>query len=381
MARRVARGLPLLLLVACTVPAYPAPASRPLPATTAPGPVAADEGDVGRIRALEQTCRARLSRSTVGASLTALDRVHEVLGAGCDIRTVDHDPLHWHLSCRSDALFDSGKYALSARPAACRELGGPAAPWSCAGAVLSSLLRPQSAQSGAIVRMEVAVLGHVDRQPLRAESTSHLCTGLQETLAYKPPVAWSAVAEDAEEGERLYANNQLAWCRAASVSDALLSGMRRAAKRHRRAAPTSALELAIAGFGDAWLGSQKEGRCPSTGASSADEPRCADARRVDLLLRFVPHAGATESECDRQGETAEDALACLEACLEEAAVGQQVGSGVQAGAAPIFRSGEQNREALPAGFYLHRVPDREGRALDLRRVCRAVGIDGARCGS
>jgi hypothetical protein len=248
--------------------------------------------------------------------------------------------------------------------------------------VLSSLLRPANRgdEHGAIRRLEVAVVGHVDRQPLAAASDSHLCTALQEALAYTPPVPWTAVPEDAEESERLYANNQLAWCRAASVTDALVSGMRRAARRTGSAAPADSMELAVAGFGDTWLATRKDGRCPGTGKPIDDDPRCADARRVDLLLRFVPSEESTVSRCEREGDSTADALACLERCIEQAAVGAQVGSGVAARSAPLFIDGEDRSDLLPVGFYLHRVPAFESRALDLRRVCRTLGVPEARCG-
>ena len=98
----------LACCAACQRAPYPAPTPRVLPATETPPAPVRDRGDEPRIRAMEQECRARRSGETAEAALTALDRVREVLGSGCDLETVEHDPLHWLLRCRSDGRPERG---------------------------------------------------------------------------------------------------------------------------------------------------------------------------------------------------------------------------------------------------------------------------------
>lgn len=400
-----ARGLPLLIVGAiagcgATAP-YPAPPPRTLPPLDPAGLEGEDPGDVARMRALETACRVRLSGHSAAASIAALDRVHEVLGSSCDLETIDHDPLHWRLRCRSDALFDSGKYALLTKPSRCAELGNrPASSWECVGAVLAALLdadRPDS-----LLSMDAAVLGHVDMTPLRPQSESHICTELHQALGYEPEPPWTAVPAEATEEERLYANNQLAWCRAASVAEAMRGGMiggrnggrasksKKSAKRGPEpqgddgegdaAQPELPLSLAVLGVGTSWLGSQPGGACPSTGKTPEQDKDCGDARRVDLLLRFTPRSETTASSCDRNGDDAATALYCLQQCLETAAVGHLSATDTPPTTAPLFVERTTSADAgLPAGWYLKELLTGQGRTLDMARVCDALEIDAAHC--
>lgn len=376
--RAAAIGCMLLVLCACAQTVYPAPAPRVLPDTVQREPATSDETTAPRINALERVCRTRLSGATAEASFAALDRVHEVLGASCEIASVGHDPLHWLVRCRSDALFASGSYTARAPDSACAELGGAKAPpLACLGAVLQTLLSRE--HGAALQELGVAVVGHADLQPLRARSDAHLCAALLTELGYQPPAPWSALAEDASDEERTYANNQLAFCRAASVTQALQRGMARA----RELAPQSSdagdqrVDVAVLGVGASWLASQNGGSCPSTRKRYQDEHSCPDGRRVDLLLRFTPRLLATTSSCPLSGDDTASALACLERCYDEAAIDDR--SERREPAAALFAPGPPPSEALPPGFYLQQLSPAQDRHLELGRVCHTLGIDQAHC--
>lgn len=360
--------------------AYPAPADRTLPALVPVEPDAHDSGDLAGMRALEAACRVRLSGDTAAGSIAALDRVREVLGAGCDIATVAHDPLHWQLRCRSDALFDSGQYSLSGKPVACAELSSERVPaWQCVGAVLSGLLG--QAKGGRLQRLDVAVVGHVDARPLRPKSRSHLCTDLQAAVGFAPDAPWSEVPELASDEERAYANQQLALCRAASVTDALRSGAGQTAGQNKPAGQaTAGVHWAVLGMGSSWLRAQPGGACPSSGKTPDEDRDCADARRVDILLRFTPRTDAYTTRCERDGDDARTALYCLQQCLESAAVGRQAVTplGVAPPASPL-RSPPAGPARLPPGWYVHTLGD-AGASLDVAPICETLGMSPAACG-
>jgi hypothetical protein len=370
----------VLLLVSACSPAYPAPRACSIPLTRPPEPVSVDPGDVQRIQALEGQCRVRLEGETARASLAALDRVREVLGSGCDLETVARDPLHWLLHCRSDALFDSGEFALVSPKQGCPELGGRRVnPWMCVGAVLQGLFALE--QGAALERLDLAVVGHVDMQPINPRSDSHLCPGLQQKLGYQPSPPWQPVPADAVEEERQQANNQLAWCRAASVGYQIRLGMQEASEKAGPAKARSdggaGFELAVLGLGSSWLRSQPEGRCPSHGEKWSVRTDCGEARRVDILVRFEPASARVVSACEERGDDAAGALYCWQQCKELLAAGSHAGSGVVAESAPLFLRGSQaEAEALPAGWYLQRLPEAAGRVLDLQRVCDTLGVAG-----
>jgi hypothetical protein len=83
------------------------------------------------------------------------------------------------------------------------------------------------------------------------------------------------------------------------------------------------------------------------------------------------------SACDQAGTDAQTALYCLQQCMEQAAVGAQPEGAATAQRAPLFESGAA-ADVLPGGFYLHVTGDPD-RALDLRRVCGALGIAPGHC--
>jgi hypothetical protein len=366
------------VLVAACGSSYPAPPARNIPLNRPPEPVSVDPGDAEHIGTLEGQCRVRLQGETARASLAALDRVREVLGSGCDLETVARDPLHWLLHCRSDALFDSGEFALVSPRQSCPELGGRKAnPWMCVGAVLQGLFALE--QGAAVKHLDLAVVGHVDMQPINPRSDSHLCLGLQEKLAYRPSPPWQPVPAEAEEEERQQANDQLAWCRAASVGYQIRQGMQEASGEagptEERVAGGSGVELAILGLGSSWLRSQPEGRCPGHGKKWSERADCSQARRVDILARFEPASATVVSACEERGDDAAGSLYCWQQCKELLAAGSHSGSGVEAQSAPLFVRGSQaEAEALPAGWYLQRLPDATGRVLDLQRVCETLGV-------
>jgi hypothetical protein len=365
-------------LCACAQTAYPAPPPRALPSTVARAPATPDDGDRARIAELEKACRTHLAGATAEASLGALDRVHEVLGASCEIATVGRDPLHWLLRCRSDALFGSGRYVINSGEEACPELANSrTTPLQCLGAVLQTLLSRE--QSSALEELGIAVIGHVDMQPLRASSDAHLCTSLLNELGYTPSVPWAAVPDAASDEERAYANDQLAFCRAASVTQALQNGMARAGKLAKSASADGAqrVDIAVLGVGASWLGSQPSGQCPSTGQRYQAEHACVDARRVDLLLRFTPRLQATSSHCALPGDDPANALTCLERCYDEAAIDDRSAQREQS--TPLFSAGAAADTALPAGFYLQQLGRAQDRHLELARVCQTLGIDRAHC--
>jgi hypothetical protein len=360
----------LLFSLACSHTGYPAPPPRPIAPNDKPAVVSADQGDVPQVKVMENRCRVRLSSETAKASLAALDRVHEVLGASCNLETVDHDPMHWLLRCRSDALFASGRYELASKKQLCAELRNKkTTPWECVGAVLEKLFK--SSGKSALKRLSLAVVGHVDMQPINPRSDSHLCLELQKYFGYTPKPVWVPVPAEATEDERQYANNQLAWCRAASVAEQISIGMGRTTE----AKSWANSEMAVLGLGTSWLRSQAEGICPNHGQSWQQRKDCTDARRVDLLIRFEPQSETAQSTCDAKGDDPATALYCLQHCSEQVAVGSRSGSGASAESAPLFLDGVAKRDdALPAGWYLKRIPESRKRTLDLERVCDTLEV-------
>jgi hypothetical protein len=242
--------------------------------------------------------------------------------------------------------------------------------WQCVGAVFQELF----ARGGAIEGLSAAVIGHVDMQPLNAGSGSHVCTELMQSVGYTPDVPWEAVAIGASEEQRQFANQQLAFCRAASVGEQLRQGM------SRKPNPTSQSELAVVGAGSNWLQSQPGGVCPAHGKSWQERSDCLDARRVDLLVRFTPRAEHTESTCNADRGDPNGALYCLEQCLEEAAVGSKSGTGISTTTVPLFISAPNAPVVLPSGFYMHRIGGTADRTLDLARVCDSLDINRDLCG-
>ena len=365
-SRRLAPvGCLAFFALACTTTPYPAPkAPGPPPPTIYADTTGRDNGDTGAIAALEERCRMRLRGDTADASLEALDRMRQLLGESCELRTVENDPLHFRLRCRSDALFASGSFELSRRRVRCKEApSGQATTWDCLGAIARKLLADE-----AIERLAVAVVGHVDLQPLNVTSEAHLCKSVQTSLDYKPPHPWRPVPAGAAEEARLYANDQLAFCRAGAVALEIVRGLgQRGAKQ--------ATDLAVLGAGATWLRSQPKG-CP-TRSPERQEGVCAAARRGDVLLGFSPKLHSEVSRC--QADAAHNALTCLQDCREQAAVGFHTGAGLDKADAPLFSNRAAPGRRPPPGFYLKQKAAGGKRRLQLPRVCKAVGIAAHLC--
>jgi hypothetical protein len=360
----------VLFSVACTHGAYQAPPARAIAPNTKPAPIPQDPGAVPQVNTMENHCRVTLASETAAASLTALDRVHEVLGASCDLETVNHDPMHWLLHCRSDALFESGRYALAPKEQICPELFNKSVtPWECVGAVLEKLFK--SSGGSALKRLGLAVVGHVDMQPINPQSDSHLCFDLQKYFGYEPDPAWTPVPAEATEDDRQVANNELAWCRAASVAEQITIGMGQTTD----AKSWTDLDLAVLGLGTSWLRSQPDGVCPNTGKRWEEQKECTDARRVDLLMHFEPLTETAKSTCDVEGDDPATALYCLQQCSEQAAVGSSAGSGTTAGSIPLFiDSTTQSNAPLPSGWHLKQLPESRTRNLDIDLVCKTLEV-------
>jgi hypothetical protein len=359
-----------LFSVACAHGAYQAPPARAIAPNTKPAPIPQDPGAVSQVKSMENRCRVKLASETATQSLTALDRVHEVLGASCDLETVNHDPMHWLLHCRSDALFESGKYQLAPNEQICPELFNKSVtPWECVGAVLEKLFK--SSTGSALKRLGLAVVGHVDMQPINPLSDSHLCLDLQKYFGYEPDPAWAPVPAEATEDNRQNANNQLAWCRAASVAEQITIGM----GLNTDIKSWTDLDLAVLGLGTSWLRSQPDGVCPNTGKRWEEQKECTDARRVDLLLRFEPQTETAQSICDAEGDDPVTALYCLQQCSEQAAIGSTTGSGTVAQSAPLFiDAATESNAVLPSGWYLKQQPESPNRNLDIDLVCKTLEV-------
>jgi hypothetical protein len=371
IVEKCAVALAMLVIAGGCVPGpYQVPPAPPLASNIPSSAGDLDPGDVASVKRLEGECRVRLSGQTAEASLVALDRVHEVLGSSCDVETVARDPLHWLLRCRSDALFDSGKYELhDSAMQNCRELNNQRVnPWVCAGAVLQQLFEQQ--RGGAIEQLGLAVVGHVDMQPINPQSNSHMCTELQKSFDYHPSPEFTPLPATATDDDRQRANAQLAWCRAASVGQKIRQGMDGA----RHGADATGVELAALGMGTSWLRSQPGGICPNSGVSWVTRKECADARRVDLLVKFTPRIETELSACDQQSDDPAVALYCMQQCTEQAAAGSSTGTGVATESAPLFVSGPQRAERVPASWYLKRVPSLPSRYLDIDRISKTLGL-------
>jgi hypothetical protein len=373
--RRVRGGIAVVALmaiaVACASGPYPVPPARTITPNIPSGTGQLDPGDVAGVKRVEGECRVHLSGQTAEASLVALDRVHEVLGSTCDVETVGRDPLHWLLHCRTDALFDSGKFELHASAAqSCPELNNQrVSPWVCAGAVLQQLF--EQYRGGTIERLGLAIVGHVDMQPINPQSNSHLCTELQNSFEFHPSPEWVPVPAEPTEEDRQRANEQLAWCRAASVGQKIRQGMDSA----RRSANQTEVELAALGMGTSWLRSQPGGICPNHGLSWTVRKECSDARRVDLLVKFKPRVETELSACEQKSDDPAVALYCMQQCTEQAAAGSTTGTGVATESAPLFISGQQREDIVPASWYLKRLPATPNRYLDLKRICDTLGVE------
>ncbi|MCA9615263.1 MAG: hypothetical protein H6721_23505 [Sandaracinus sp.] len=310
----------LLLMIALAVPcggtAYEG-ATGPTTPEIAVVPAPSDPPPTERMRTLERQCRETIPGTTFQEAARALSQVRASIGRYCSVALVGETPLEWRVSCGADALFESGRYALSGDTEGSTPVvtcdGGRNA-FACLGRGLRSML-PH------VARVDVAVVGHVDQQlPAQARLD---CPELKE--------GWEAVPWSRATNTREAANERLAWCRAARASRALAEGL------------GSSVHTAAIGNGSRWLDARLDrqgavdharalerlrpgdeppadppaaANCPNPGSAS-DEPaagKCQSARRVDVLVRLEARPSRADTECSRDGATPEDVLFCLEEC-------------------------------------------------------------------
>lgn len=339
----------LTLALGCRGASYALPARAPGEGLRAPPTVRVDERpSVAAFRAMETACRQRLRAETMRASLATMDRVRLALGSVCGLEYVGGDPLHWRLHCGTDDFFSVGQYALNTAPdrnsvptvASCEALGRlvpslrgtPVHRWVCAGAVLHELLSSaQRAQGGSAPggQIELAVMGHADTVPFRERGQWDACPVLRNTLGFTPSESWSALPERATLADRQRANEQLSWCRAAEVARSLRCGLALVTHGNQRFSgdPCASLRpeelggvggsrTSVVGAGTSWVQSQPEGTCSVVEGELAGS--CAEARRVDVFVRFSPSADLIDSPCPRSADDPAGALFCLQHCNERA---------------------------------------------------------------
>lgn len=293
---------------------YVAPAaSMPKDSTIETPRAEADPGDLDGVAEAETSCRRSLHTNTVAASLRAIDTATERIGRFCSIEPVRDDPLLWRVWCRADALFKSGHYLRSnSEPFDCGDVQAGSA-FECAGSILAELLlAPGHAQ-----RVEVVSVGHVDQQNLSSEGDfiREPCVELQGELAQRGVEAWAPAQGD--PGPIEVWNTRLSWCRAAWGASEALKGLRSGSGR------STEVDVAVVGAGSQWQAAR--GRCPVR-PQGQDRGQCAPARRVDVLLRFVPAEHSVQSECrppaNLKGGAAARALYCYEDCSAMREVGK-----------------------------------------------------------
>lgn len=308
-----------LLLLALAVPcggtAYEG-AAGPTTPEIAVVPAPSDPPPTERMRSLERQCRETIPGTTFQEAARALSQVRATIGRYCSVALVGETPLEWRVSCGADALFESGRYALSGDAEGSEPVvtcdGGRNA-FACLGRGLRSML-PH------VARVDVAVVGHVDQQlPAQARlDCPELTTG------------WQAAPWGRPQSTREAANGRLAWCRAARASKALGDGL------------GASVQTVAIGNGSRWLdtrldraGAVAHARaverlragdevpvpppttlCPTPGSESDDPAagKCQSARRVDVLVRLEARPSSAATECSRPGASPEDVLFCLEEC-------------------------------------------------------------------
>lgn len=338
----LAAGTALALPAAGCRSAYVAPEPETPPRLDGLPAGPGDRGDILRMSQAESTCRGSLTARTIVASVQAVEDVTAALSTACDVLLEDEDPLAWRVWCRSDALFRSGHYLRSStEPFDC---GGSEVPnaFACIGRILAQrILAP-----GFTDRVELVTVGHVDREPvaLGGAFARDGCVDLQAEFRIRnrwaaldleeTPVDERFPTDEAREDARQEWNDRLAWCRAAYAAQEILDGVAGESSGSR-----GQVDLAVLGMGPQWL--EERGVCPSTGAPTE---QCVDARRVDILLRFVPTTRDVVSRCEPPPAAADDeaerALYCFEDCLGAQNVGQLGQTEVAAGGTPpLFAPG------------------------------------------
>lgn len=315
--------------VACARSVYPAPPPVSIPPTVSRAERPLDTAaSRARIEQLELQCRQQ--PGAVARSLSAVDDMRSALGSLCTVESVDNDPMLWLFRCQTDAFFPLGQFSFPPRtPRACstdpqvRGTNG----WVCAGAVLQRLL--DQADSG-IESARVVFVGHVDQVQLRPPGGWEPCPALVHAWHYGAGESWQSVpANDAAQLDTL-GNNQLAWCRAASVAQQVLCGMTQRAGHERvdcshvSFEPQTDRRLAVGLIGASSLWQQRQqapGVCPHCeSAGSAAQCNCDSARRVDVFVQFQPRetGGASVARCEAAASGSPEArsLYCLQECLE-----------------------------------------------------------------
>lgn len=382
MVPRSARPLGLLALWAlvfgaCRVP-YTAPPPRPeraLRATSlpAPDPSAAR----ARINELEDACRGQLRAQLVQSSQEAVDRLRLSLGTICDVQSVGSDPLHWLFRCRYDAFFELGSYHFRHDPSVEQECvalagirPGRINRWACAGAVLQNILREAGA---AFERVDLAMVGHVDQV-----CVEHFdgCEDVRRYVGFEPQPAWRIGRANTQD-EALAANNGLAWCRAGNVARYFRCGMRLAqqgaadARRRGSGDPCATMpaegtqdrvRVSVLSASTSWQQAHRN-EC-STPPPNASPGYCAEARRVDVFVRFVPNPRDAASACTREHTSPAAALACLEECVQQSGTR---GMGPASRPVPLHLGAGERGEGVPAsaGWYCLSLPTHDATCSDL----------------
>ncbi len=363
-------ALLLALAVPCGGTAYEGAAGPTTPEiVVAPAP--SDPPPTERMRALEQQCRETIPGTTFQEAARVLSQVRASIGRYCSVALVGETPLEWRVSCGADALFESGRYALSGDAEGSTPVvtcdGGRNA-FACLGRGLRSML-PH------VARVDVAVVGHVDQQ-LPANPRLD-CPELTS--------GWQAAPWSRAQQTREAANERLAWCRAARSSRALAEGLGSSvnvtaignasgwldARLDRPAAVAHARALERLREGDPVPEAAPRAFCPTPGSAS-DEPaagKCQSARRVDVLVRLEARPTGTDTGCSRPGATPEDVLFCLEECAARPAQSQSALANPHA----FFGSG--STETRVGNRFVTRSPG--AGAVDVARIEERLGL-GAR---
>ena len=322
-------ALVAMMAFGCARSVYPTPPPVSVPPTTPRTEAANDTvSNRARIEQLELQCRQQ--PGAVARSLSAVDEMRSALGSLCTVESVDNDPTLWLFRCQTDAFFPLGQFSFPARAGhACAtdpQVRGSNG-WVCAGAVLQRLLdQPDSGIESA----RVVFVGHVDQVQLRPSNGWGSCPSLAHAWHYGAGESWQPVpATDAAQLDTT-GNNQLAWCRAASVAQQVLCGMRQRGGATRLdcsqvgfdADAQHRLSVGLIGASSLWQQRQRTpGTCPRCeGAGTAAQCNCDLARRVDVFVQFQPResGSAAMTLCDSASGGSSDArsLYCLQECLE-----------------------------------------------------------------
>jgi hypothetical protein len=345
------------LVSGCARAPYPAPEPEPGVALRPRGREPIDSGDAARLAALEQACRARSSDAAVAAALRSLDRLRDALGPGCELDSVDGEPLRLAGQCPADVLFQPGGHALASLESACKVRGsarGSAA--ECAGAVLAAELG--ASEQAALSRVELLVAGGVASTDALPVSYVE-CANTLQALGHGIAPSWPPPDPNAVGEARSAALARLALCRAAEFAGALQRGL------HTGGAPgldtASRLELAL-------LGAELD----VAPRSPQDPAPALGPARLQIVVQLVPNLDAPLAACELAG--AEAALYCLERCTRQSALARGPTTANVAALPSLFGSATLDAASLLArGIELHELTTSAERHLDLSQACRSLG--------